>query len=124
MEGCVCGSGRPSARCCDPLLAGRPAPAAERLMRSRYTAFVRGDVDHLRASWHPSTRPATLSLDPHVVWEGLTVLRTERGGLLDDDGVVEFRARCRRASGPEVLHEVSRFRREGRDWFYLDGVHP
>ena len=34
------------------------------LMRSRFTAFAVGDVAHLQASWHPSTRPTTLDLDP------------------------------------------------------------
>ncbi len=37
-------------------------------MRSRYTAFVVGDVEHLLRSWHPATRPDELDLDPDVQW--------------------------------------------------------
>lgn len=92
-------------------------------MRSRYTAHVLGDVDHLLASWHPSTRPVSLTLDPDLTWTGLTVVATQRGGLLDDDGVVEFRASWVRGE-PGVLHEVSRFVRDGRHWFYVDGLTP
>ena len=38
-------------------------------------------------------------------------------------GEVEFRAHFRRDGEPDVLHERSRFVREGGRWFYLDGVH-
>lgn len=38
---CPCGSGRRDAHCCLPILRGEPAPTAEALMRSRYTAYVR-----------------------------------------------------------------------------------
>ena len=36
-------------------------------MRSRYTAYVVGDVDHLVRSRHPRTRPAELALDGDVL---------------------------------------------------------
>lgn len=92
-------------------------------MRSRYSAYVLGDVEHLRRTWHPSTRPAGLALDDDVRWEGLDVLARERGGPFDDDGTVEFRAhhRDRFADGHAVQHEVSRFVRERGRWVYLDG---
>jgi SEC-C motif-containing protein len=91
-------------------------------MRSRFSAFALGDADYLRASWHPTTRPAHLDLDPEVRWYRLDVVRTERGGLLDTDGVVEFRAYYRAPAGPGSLHEVSRFVRERGAWVYLDGA--
>ncbi|WP_280273702.1 YchJ family metal-binding protein, partial [Nocardia wallacei] len=41
-------SGETLTDCCGPRLDGtRPAPTAEALMRSRYTAFAVGDVDYL-----------------------------------------------------------------------------
>lgn len=49
-------------------------------------------------------------------------MRTERGGLLDDDGVVEFRAYHRSPAGKGSMHEVSRFVRDAGAWVYLDGV--
>ncbi|WP_295011048.1 YchJ family protein [uncultured Microbacterium sp.] len=119
---CPCGSGDVLGSCCGPILDGRPAPTAERLMRSRYSAFSLGDAAYLLRSWHPSTRPAALDLDDDVRWLRLDVLDVERGGPFDTDGVVEFEAVHRDASGRGVLHERSRFVREAGRWFYLDGV--
>ncbi|CAN5132129.1 hypothetical protein BH09ACT1_BH09ACT1_05100 [soil metagenome] len=90
-------------------------------MRSRYTAFAIGDVDYLLASWHPSSRPATLELDKGLRWYRLDILATERGGMLDTEGTVEFRAHYRQGKAADSQHEVSRFRRAARRWLYLDG---
>lgn len=62
---CLCDTGLNYADCCGPFHAGTtPAPTAVALMRSRYSAFTLGDVQYLRDTWHPDTRPATLTLDP------------------------------------------------------------
>jgi len=96
-------------------------------MRSRYAAFAVGDDAYLVRSWHPRTRPERVRLDPSMVWTGLTVLRTERGGTQDEDGVVEFVARWSDPSAGAArrgeLHEVSRFSRRGGRWLYVDGEH-
>ena len=128
---CPCGGGPDElayAVCCGPLHAGeRPAGTARELMRSRYTAFAVGDEAYLLRTWHPRTRPERVGLDPDTRWTGLTVLRTERGGPVDDDGVVEFVARWREPSAGAVrrgeLREVSRFARRGGRWLYVDGEH-
>ena len=114
-------SGETYDACCGPLHRGEPAPTAERLMRSRFSAFARGDAAYLLRSWHPSTRPSSLELDAGLVWYRLDVERTERGGPFDTDGVVAFTAYYR---GEERgrLQEVSRFVREGRDWLYVDAL--
>jgi SEC-C motif-containing protein len=88
-------------------------------MRSRYTAFVVGAADYLLATWHPSTRPATLELDPSMRWYRLDVLRRTRGGPLDRDGIVEFRAYYRHDGGRGEQHEVSAFERDGKRWRYV-----
>lgn len=118
---CPCLSGSPYDECCGPLHRGEPAPTAERLMRSRFSAFALGDAAYLLRSWHPSTRPAELDLDDGLRWYRLDIERTERGGPFDRDGVVAFTAHYR---GDErgQLHEVSRFVREGRDWFYVSAI--
>ena len=91
-------------------------------MRSRYSAFAVGDAGYLLATWHPTTRPRTLVLDPDVRWTGLDVLATTGGSLLAAEGTVEFRASrvLDRMAGAQ--HERSRFVREGGRWYYLDGV--
>lgn len=119
---CACGSGLAYLRCCGRWHAGTPAPDAEALMRSRYSAYVLGLVEYLLASWHPSTRPATLDLAPPgaLRWLGLSV-RAHR--VIDaDHAEVEFVARSRAGGAPATrLHERSRFVREGGRWYYVDG---
>ena len=120
-EACPCGSGSPYRSCCEPFLDGAPAPTAEQLMRSRYTAYVRGHENHLFRTWHPATRPADVRPDHGVTWLGLEVVRTEAGGPEDDHGTVTFAARYRTARGEHVLHETSRFERRAGRWVYRDG---
>lgn len=122
QDACPCGRGTAFAACCGRYSGtGTPAPDAESLMRSRYSAFVRGDAAHLLATWHASTRPATLDLEPGVKWLGLEV-RAHRA-IDADHAEVEFVARSRLAGRASRLHERSRFVREGGHWYYLDGDH-
>ncbi|MEW1953810.1 YchJ family protein [Terrabacter sp. NPDC080008] len=122
---CPCGSRTAYAACCGPLLAGeRAAATAEALMRSRYTAFAVGDAAYLLRTWHPRTRPDTVDLQPGTRWTGLEVVRTERGGPDDDEGVVEFVASWLEPAGQRGrLHEVSSFGRRAGRWLYVDGEH-
>ena len=119
---CPCGSGKPLAGCCGQHLDWQaPAPDAEALMRSRYTAYVLGSETYLLNTWHSTTRPATLNLDegPRPRWIGLTV---KRHAIIDaDHAVVEFIARYKVNGRAFKLHETSRFVREGGRWFYVDG---
>jgi len=91
-------------------------------MRSRYSAFVLGRLDYLLATWHPSTRPATLEPLPEGLrWLGLDVRRHTQQDA--DHATVEFVARSKLGGRAERLHETSRFVREEGRWFYLDGEH-
>ncbi|MBU9764075.1 hypothetical protein FR943_09495 [Mycobacterium sp. TNTM28] len=118
---CPCGSGLAYRQCCGPLHDGAPAPTAVALMRSRFCAFALGDADYLRASWHPDTRPAELTLDDTLTWRRLQIVDTEAGGEDDTDGVVEFRAQYVHGGTRHILHERSRFVRVKGQWRYLDG---
>ncbi|WP_396645567.1 YchJ family protein [Microbacterium sp.] len=114
----TCPCGRAAFReCCGPLLDGAPAPSAERLMRSRYTAFAVHDADHLARTWHPRTRPAELEFDD-TVWEGLVVEDADEHG---DAATVAFRAAWRRGDERGAVAERSRFLRRAGRWVYVDG---
>lgn len=89
-------------------------------MRSRSSAFALGDAAYLLRSWHPSTRPRSLSLEA-VRWRRLQIVDTVAGGEADAEGVVEFRASYRAPAGGGVLHERSRFARVEDRWVYVDG---
>jgi SEC-C motif-containing protein len=108
---CPCGSGATYDACCGPLLANRvQAGSPEQLMRSRYTAFVVGDADHLFRTWHPRTRPDDVSPDPATRWTGLEVLAAT-------GDTVEFVASWEGGR----MHELSRFEQRGGRWVYVDG---
>lgn len=86
-------------------------------MRSRYSAFVIGDGDYLRETWHGSTRPDVVELDARIRWTGLEIMDVVDDG---DRAVVEFRANFRDPEGVGVQHERSRFARRAGRWFYVD----
>ena len=121
LPSCPCGSGLGYAECCEPLHLGGPSFTAEALMRSRFSAYALGLTPYILASWHPSTRPATLDLDTGTTWRRLQIVDTVAGGPADREGIVEFRASFRDAGGAGLLQERSRFIRESNDWFYVDG---
>ncbi|MET8634161.1 YchJ family protein [Streptomyces sp. NPDC004680] len=115
---CPCGLPGPYEGCCGRFHAGAaPAPTAEALMRSRYSAFVKGDAGYLLRTWHPGTRPERLDLDPGTRWTGLEVLETSAGSAFHTTGTVTFRASYRGGS----LQERSRFERLDGAWVYVDG---
>ena len=119
QQPCPCGSGATYDACCGRLHRGAgPAATAEELMRSRYSAYATGHLDHVFRTWHPRTRPDTIEPDPGLTWTGLEVLSASSSG---DSGVVEFRASFTRAGASGVMHERSRFERRRGRWVYVDG---
>ena len=87
-------------------------------MRSRYSAYALGELDHVFRTWHPRTRPDDVRPDPSTTWTGLEVLEA---GEDDHGGFVAFRARFRGPGGEGVLAERSRFEQRGGRWVYVDG---
>jgi SEC-C motif domain protein len=89
-------------------------------MRSRYSAFVQLNPQYLLDTWHPRTRPNAIEFNKNQKWLGLRILdaRIQEDGA----GEVEFVARYRIGGASATkLHERSRFVREDRRWFYLNG---
>ena len=127
MSPCPCNSEREYDACCGAIhRATRGAATAEELMRSRYSAFVKADIDFLRSSHDPETREefdreSAEQWASQAEWEGFEVLRTEGGGPGDSTGVVEFVARYTVKGDPVVYHEIGDFRRVGDEWFFRDG---
>jgi len=128
-QDCLCGSGKKYSYCCGVIPAGS-APTPEILMRSRYTAFCKGDADYLLATLAPEKRAGQedrlkreLSQTmANTRWIGLTVL--DRGLENPHRGFVEFIAFFEQDGSLGQLHERSVFIRENRSegrWYYLDG---
>ena len=117
---CPCGGGDYD-RCCGPLHRGeRRAETAEQLMRSRYSAFARGEVDYLLQTHDQSeSRRALRQACRQTQWLGLSILAVDGGGADDLEGTVRFEARHREG----VLVETSLFQRRGGalagEWLYI-----
>ena len=120
MSACPCGSGRDLNDCCAPLHAGKPAPTAEALMRSRYTAFVLNKMDYLDKTATPEMREESGSFDPGAMpqWLGLQIIRTVEGGPNDDVGMVEFTVQYKWKGQQFSRHELSDFRRVDGAWLF------
>ncbi len=126
-EQCPCRSGNGYATCCEPFLLGTALPSTPaQLMRSRYTAFCKGNVDYLSATQHPSERQpdersqlaATIR---ETTWLSLRLLATTEVAQ-GNRGTVEFAAFFRTHESVGQLHERSTFVWEAGRWFYLQGV--
>lgn len=134
-DACPCGGASPDtvgktpalpyAACCGRFIdGGATAPTALELMRSRYSAYVLGATDYLRATWDARTCPADLDADPAAPdaprWLGLAIKHHAQSD--ERHAVVEFVARYKVGGRAYRLHETSRFTRDEHGiWRYVDG---
>lgn len=124
---CPCGSQKLLNQCCGVYLQGQlPAPTAEKLMRSRYSAYCLKKIDYLFNTEHPNhrqpnSRKQITATANSVTWLGLTVVATEAGQPEDQTGMVEFVAVYQQGKSVAQLHERSHFIKEKDKWFYTDG---
>ncbi|CCE03537.1 YchJ family protein [Bradyrhizobium sp. STM 3809] len=125
---CPCGSPLPFDRCCDRYLRGDASPpTAEALMRSRYTAYTRGDIGYIAATLAADQRGAfdavaAQAWATRATWLGLRIVSTTRGTESDQDGVVSFVATYREGGKTIAHHEVSQFRRDDDGaWRFVAG---
>lgn len=117
---CPCGTKLAFAACCKPYLDGKAdAATPEILMRSRYTAFTRGDFAYLKKTWHPDTVPDLTAEEPSN-WVGLEILRASAAAD-GETGEVEFLAKLIVGDRLETLHEVSDFEKIDGRWVYCSG---
>jgi SEC-C motif domain protein len=128
MELCPCGSGDSFSNCCEPFINGsKNPPTAEKLMRSRYSAFHEGALDYIFNTHHKSTRD---ELDMEGIktwaieseWLGLKIHETEKGGEKDNEGKVEFSCLFNFQGKNQTHHELSTFIKEDGKWYFVDGT--
>ena len=130
MEECPCGSGKNYPDCCQPYIVGeRNAPTAEILMRSRYTAYAKADVDYLYDTTHAEQRETFNRKDSESwarksEWLSLEIIRTEAGEENDETGLVEFAAKYRSKNKSIRHHELAEFKKEEGKWYFVDGKPP
>ena len=128
-EACDCCSGETYEACCGPRHTGAaPAPSAEALMRSRYSAFARADAQYLVDTWGEASQPSLEELQADLEaqvkrgerWVKLKV-HMARGEGDDQEGEVVFEASLLSAGHLTTLLEVSQFQRQGGVWRYVGG---
>ncbi len=123
MQKCECLSGSSAAECCDRLINQGIAPSdAKELMRSRYTAFKRNDIDYLEYSWASQHCPSRTQLQQSMTgteWIGLLV--HEHESINESTQQVEFSAFYLEQGGLFELRERSSFILESNRWVYQDG---
>ncbi len=128
MNNCPCGSGSEYAACCEPVITGKKtAETAEQLMRARYAAHVKVEVDFLFESTHPDHRQGydhkgTRNWAASSEWHGLEILETLQGGPRDEEGEVVFVARYRDKDGIHSHHERGQFKRKDDRWLFTEGI--
>ena len=127
MEHCPCGTGRPFADCCGPVISGaRLAETAEQLMRSRYAAYVKKEMAWLRESLLPAKRAdfdeaASRAWADEAEWHGIEVLSAGHGGPADATGTVEFVASFTVKGARQEHRERAQFRKESGAWYFVEG---
>jgi SEC-C motif-containing protein len=130
MEFCPCGASQPYSECCEPFILGvNPVPTAEALMRSRYTAYTRCEVDYILRTTHPNQRNQDSETNirqwaQKSVWHELNILNIVGGGSEDPAGTVEFIAEYTENNKRVSHHELAEFKKENGTWFFWDGGPP
>lgn len=122
---CPCGSKIALANCCLPYInKQKPAPTAEALMRSRYTAHVVLAIDYLWDTWSPehrvhSNQQEILAWASSCEWLDLHIISTSAGKENDDQGLVIFTVNYRQAGKLQQHHEISLFKKIASNWLYV-----
>ena len=125
---CPCGTAEKFESCCEPFISGESLPeTAEKLMRSRYTAYTLGNIDYIKKTLAPESSDEFDEKDAkewskNAKWKKLKIISVNKGGAEDKRGTVEFNATYEQ-NGEEIdHHEVSQFRKtaEGK-WLFIDG---
>lgn len=130
MEACPCGSQKKYSSCCEPLIHGKTLPSdAEKVLRSRYSAFVKGEIPYLRTSTHPSKRTefdevSVQEWSQQSEWKGLEILEVHEP--VNGRAKIEFKARYAQKGQDHEHHELAEFRQEGetRRWYFYDAKTP
>jgi SEC-C motif-containing protein len=127
---CPCGSKQDYTECCGAIISRkREAETCLELMKSRYSAYTKADINYLMLSHHSKTRPAQKEgkgiklWAESVRWMQLIIVNTWNGTANDDEGYVEFKALYFENGQIQQIHEKSLFTRENGKWVYVSGAH-
>lgn len=121
---CPCGLKKRYEACCGIYLEGKAsAPTPETLMRSRYTAYTKGDFDYIEKTMLGDALAAFNRVQAEAEagktqFLNLQLLSSEAEG---EEGVVEFIVFFRFQGNEQMMHERSTFRKISDQWYYSRG---
>ncbi len=125
---CPCGSGLPFEKCCEPIISGKvSASTAEALMRARYTAYVKHEIDFIASSCYRKDGESDIDMEEtrrwseESQWLGLKILGVKQGGPADEEGLVEFTATYARNGLKDEYRETAGFKKFDGKWLYVEG---
>ena len=128
MTNCPCGSQKEYSECCEPLHKGKASAAtAEQLMRSRYAAYAKQELDYLFNTTHPESREdydadSTREWAANSSWDHIEIVSTNAGTADDSEGEVEFIAHFADRKGRKLMHhELALFEKFEGNWYFKDG---
>ena len=127
---CPCQSKKLFKECCEPIIAEKKqAVTAEQLMRARYSAYTKIEMDFIEQTHDPETKSdidmqASREWAESTTWTGLEIIETQEGGVGDERGTVLFQATFETEDGPQHHHELSQFTKRDGKWFFTDSVDP
>lgn len=118
---CPCCSGKLYEECCQPFHSEEKfAPTAEKLMRSRFSAFAIPNSEYLWKTTLPSKRKFHDKNDleswgKENIWTKLEIIQSS-------EKEVEFKAYFTDKFGQEnIHHERSTFKKVDKKWYYVSG---
>lgn len=125
---CPCGLAQYS-ECCQPLHWGlKRAETAQQLMRSRYSAFAKYEIDYI-VKTTAIGQQQTLDVNAIAEWSKannwlkLEILQAQEK-IDKNHAQVEFKAhysnRENDAQQPQIHHEISHFVQHDSAWYFLD----
>lgn len=123
-EACPCGLGEYQ-QCCQPLHLGQAvAETAQQLMRSRYSAFAKQQIDYIQKTTALGQQDA---LDLAAIaqwsqenqWLKLEIVQVDEK-LDKQHALVEFKAHYHDAKQAQLHQEVSYFVKHQAQWYFLD----
>lgn len=121
---CPCGNTKKYEECCGLYHSEEAlAPTAEALMRARYSAFVKNQMDYLSNTTDPQTTQE-IDEDANQEWadvatfQKLEIIKAEEKAT---KGIVEFKAYYAVNGENYIHHEISTFRKQAGEWFFKSG---
>ena len=109
---CYCGDIKTFENCCEMLISGRSkVNTALELMRSRYSAYVLGDMDYIQKTMRaPIQKNSKIPLFIKLEIMDVSIHQ------------VEFKAYFLQKGKLGILHERSHFIFDQGEWLYIDGI--